>query len=310
MPVRYGVPQGGDGQLPVAGAAGCLADHAAAEQVDKGTQQPAFVCRHVGEIRYPRLIRQGDPEILPEEVGKGGSLWIGYRRLYVPAPGYRHQPRRVHQPANALPADPVAALVQFLLDFLCAVDAIALVEDLLDLRREQTIHNFPGTALALLVLVVPLPPRFQQFACPTDTDLARCLFDGCKLYRGFFAMYAEIFWKVVLILQLPNPTSELLKLPLLRAGLVKHRLPVECALRIDCVLSLSFPQRVLVNSELVRHAQHAAPTFRYQLHRRDLLLAAVLVPASHSLRPSVSVLLYHTFRLSAISGPGHTACSS
>ena len=130
--------------MSVDGVAYSPADHAAAEQVDEGTQvQPALVRRDVGEIRHPCMVRQGDPEILPEQVGKGGRFGIGYRRMHAPAPGHRHQPRRVHQPADALAAYPIAAIAQFLPDFPRAIDAVALVEDVLDLRRELTILRFP-----------------------------------------------------------------------------------------------------------------------------------------------------------------------
>ena len=130
MPVRHGIPKGGYGQMSVDGVAYGPADHAPAEQVDEGTQvQPALVRWYVGEIRHPRMVRQGDPEILPEQV--------------APAPGHRRQPRLVHQPADALAADPIAAVAQFFPDLPRAVDTIALVEDVLDLRRELTILRFP-----------------------------------------------------------------------------------------------------------------------------------------------------------------------
>ena len=73
-PVRHGVLKGGDRQISIQRFAYCPADHAAAEQVDKCAQvQPALVRRHVGEIRYPCLIRHTDPEILPEQVRKRWS---------------------------------------------------------------------------------------------------------------------------------------------------------------------------------------------------------------------------------------------
>ena len=91
-----------------------------------------------------------------------------------------------------------------------------------------------------------------------------------------------LFLKAVLLFQLAYAPLQLLKLPLLRAGCVCHRLSLERILGVDGVLPLPLPQCVLVYSVLVGYTQQASPALRYQLHRRDLLFAAKLALASHS----------------------------
>ena len=75
MPVRHGIPKGSYSQMSVHGVTYGPADHTPTEQVDEGTQvQPTLVCQYVGEIRHPRMVRQADPEILPDWLKKGVAL--------------------------------------------------------------------------------------------------------------------------------------------------------------------------------------------------------------------------------------------
>ncbi len=196
MSVLHGIVKRGNGQMPIDGIAGLPAHHPAAEQVNKAAQvQPALVCRDVGEVRHPGQIRQGYLEILLEQIGKGRGPGVGYRRLHAPAPGYRHQPCRLHQSAHALAAHIVAALAQLVTDLPGAVDAVALIEDVLDLRRQFPVPYLPHAVLALLVFIIPLPAHLQQLARMPDADLPRCFLDDSILYCGFFAKYADTFFR-------------------------------------------------------------------------------------------------------------------
>ena len=133
--------------------------------------------------------------ILLEQVGKWRGLGVGYGRLHTPAPGYRRQACPVHQPANPLSTDPPAVFAQLLLDLSRSIDPPVLVEDVLDLRREHAILYPALAALAVLVLVISLPPDAQQPARRADAYPARCFLYGRILYRGFFAKYAETFFR-------------------------------------------------------------------------------------------------------------------
>ena len=168
-PCVNSVSEGLNSQVTVDRITDGPADYTTAEKVYECAKvQPAFIRRNVGKIGHPCSIRQTDTKILPEKVGKYRRVGVGNGRSDTPAPYDRYQTCAAHQSANALAAGINSLFTQLLNDLAGSVNAVALIEDVLDMHRQMAISLLNATSFALLILIVSLSAHFQQFARSAD----------------------------------------------------------------------------------------------------------------------------------------------
>lgn len=157
MPVGDGFVKRRDCQVTVNRVADGPADYATVIQVNDAAKiQPALVCGHIREVRYPLRIRGSGFEILLEQVGK----WLHFRvndcGTHSLLERNRNQLGKGHEAPDTSPTGIDPTLAQKRDDPSCSVDAIAFVKDVLDLCCQQLILDGPAAVLPSLPFVEAL----------------------------------------------------------------------------------------------------------------------------------------------------------
>ena len=125
--------------------------------------------RNVRDIRHPEPIRTLGVEAPLDQIDGSGSLWIRRGGDHEATQRHPAQPRRPHQPCNALAPDPNTVIVgEFSVDHRRAVGTARTAVDRLDLAREPQVLTGPGAHRPLQPRVVPAPRDLQHSAHDPD----------------------------------------------------------------------------------------------------------------------------------------------